>query len=246
MTDSAPTPPYPNPPIVEALVEIGVRPAVDADLESLRRLATSWGADYPRIEPTGLNRFRPGPAPEASAEQDGYKLTTDDRRDGVRLRSEDFTFSRLAPYGSWEPLRDDARRRWAGYRDALRPAAVTSAAVRYVNRLDLPGSFDDLPRYLTVLPSWPAGLGGRPGHLFVQFRLPQDDGETILTLTQATTEPPEPGVVSVVLDLDLHRPFPNDGPADEDALWKHFEALRRRKNEVFESCITDRTRKLFR
>ena len=46
-----------------------------------------------------------------------------------------------------------------------------------------------------------------------------------------------------MLDIDIFSD--QDVPDDEDAIWEFFERLHVRKNEVFESCITDTSRKLF-
>ncbi|MFN5625028.1 MAG: TIGR04255 family protein, partial [Planctomyces sp.] len=51
------------------------------------------------------------------------------------------------------------------------------------------------------------------------------------------------GCTSVVLDIDLFQDHAL--PNDEAELWKCFEALHDRKNEIFEACITDAARELF-
>ena len=75
----------------------------------------------------------------------------------------------------------------------------------------------------------------------MQLNIPQDD-QSVLLLNQAMVNPPAPGVVSVVLDLDLIRAIAV--PSEEDEIWDVFEKLHVRKNEIFEACITDETRRL--
>lgn len=84
------------------------------------------------------------------------------------------------------------------------------------------------------------GLSG----YFMQLQLPQPDLEGMLVLNQTLIPPPGPNLVSVILDLDL---FCKDNvPCDDQEIWKRFEILRTRKNEVFEACITNKTRRLIR
>jgi uncharacterized protein (TIGR04255 family) len=47
-----------------------------------------------------------------------------------------------------------------------------------------------------------------------------------------------------VLDIDVFRTV--DIPQTDPELWDLFEQLRKKKNEVFEACITEEARRLFR
>ena len=102
--------------------------------------------------------------------------------------------------------------------------------------------FGDLNEYLRTYPEvsldLPQGLSG----LFMQLTIPQADIKSMLQLTEALIEPSRPEVASIVLDVDLFRT--EDIPPDEQAVWDFFEVLRDRKNDVFEACITEKTREL--
>jgi uncharacterized protein (TIGR04255 family) len=63
-------------------------------------------------------------------------------------------------------------------------------------------------------------------------------------INQTIIEPANPAVVSLVLDIDVFRTV--DIPQTDPELWNLFEQLRKKKNEVFEACITDAARRLFR
>ena len=180
----------------------------------------------------------------ATQQHHGHAFKSKDRLQIVQTRLDGFGFSRLAPYQSWESFRDEARRLWAIYRTVVQPTRVTRVAVRYINRLDLPLPFDDLTDYLRtvpeVAPDLPQGLAG----YFMRLVIPNDDIESVLVINQALIEPTTEDMSSVILDFDLSRQA--NLPSDEDALWTIFDVLRERKNEVFEACITDRARELFR
>ncbi|MCO6459644.1 MAG: TIGR04255 family protein [Pirellulaceae bacterium] len=70
----------------------------------------------------------------------------------MQSRVNGFTFSRLAPYESWEPFRHEARRQWEVYRNRLNPQGVARIAVRCINRIDLPGDSVDLKEYFRTSP----------------------------------------------------------------------------------------------
>src|SRR5207253_4384748 len=94
----------------------------------------------------------------------GYTFTSSDGLQAFQSRLDGFTFSRLAPYNGWESFCSEARRLWNIYREVTQPQAVTRAAVRYINRLDLPLPIRDLKDYLRtvpeVSPDLPQGLSG--------------------------------------------------------------------------------------
>jgi uncharacterized protein (TIGR04255 family) len=61
-------------------------------------------------------------------------------------------------------------------------------------------------------------------------------------LTQTLVPPPQAGLVSVVLDIEMV--CANNVPSDDEAIWKLLNQLRQKKNEIFEACITDAAREL--
>ena len=101
--------------------------------------------------------------------------------------------------------------------------------------------FEDFKDYLRtvpeVSPDLPQGLSG----YFMQLQIPQEDLRAMLILNQAIIPPPTPKVVSVLLDIDLGREI--ELP-DTEAAWDVLEQLHTRTDQVFEACITDRTREL--
>ena len=79
---------------------------------------------------------------------------------------------------------------------------------------------------------------------FMQILLPLEDVKASVNIVETIVEPPVPGTVSVVLDLDFFRTA--ELPESEEELWKLFEVLRAKKNSVFETCITEKTKELIR
>jgi uncharacterized protein (TIGR04255 family) len=151
---------------------------------------------------------------------------------------------RLAPYESWESFRDEARRLWDIYYRVARPRKVVRVAVRYINRLDLPLPVLEMKDYLRTSPEVSPDLPQRLAGFFMQLIIPQEDIKATLPLRETTGEPPAPDVASVILDVDVFRT--DDLPSDEDGVWGVVEDLGRRSRQVFEACITEKTRELFR
>jgi uncharacterized protein (TIGR04255 family) len=185
-----------------------------------------------------------GAAASARSNIVGYLFKSADENQVFQARLDGFALSRLKPYESWKPFRDEARRLWDVYRSVAKPTRVTRVAVRYINRLDLPLPVQDLKDYLRTAPEVSSDLPQELAGYFLRLELPFKDIASVLVVNQTIVAPATPNVASVVLDVDVFRV--DDLPPDEQSMWDFFEVLRARKNEVFEACITDRARELFR
>lgn len=240
---------YLKAPITEAIIDlrIAVRPGID--LELLLQLSEETRVRFPRIDPiyetTGILQVKPGSSASASAhqKQTGFRAISTDAKTVCQRQLTGFTFSRLAPYESWEPFRDLARELWDQYRMAVAHEAVTRIAVRYVNRIDLPESPVELKHYFRTSPEVSSDLPQFMEGFFMQVRLPQAEIESTAILNQTIVPSGKADCTSVVLDIDLFRDHAI--PGDECGLWDCFEVLHDRKNAIFEACITDAARELF-
>lgn len=152
-------------------------------------------------------------------------------------------FSRLAPYDRWETFQSEARHLWDLYRSILKPAAVTRVAVRYINQINIPRSGVELKDYFRTGPEISPDLEQRLDACFMQIQIPQDDLNAKLSITQALVPPSAPETVSVLLDIDLFRT--TDLPKTEEEIWLLLGKFRKRKNQAFEACIKNETRRLF-
>jgi uncharacterized protein (TIGR04255 family) len=178
-----------------------------------------------------------------SRQQVGFRFASADEKQFFQARFDGFTVHRLAPYQGWAPLRNEARRLWGTYHQAVHPRKVRRVAVRYINRLDLPLPAE-MKDYLRTSPDvssdLPQGLAG----FFMELNIPQPDIKSTLLLREQLVRPMGQGVPWVALDIDLFRS--EEMPNDDAGMWTFIENLRTRKNEVFEACITDRTREMIR
>jgi uncharacterized protein (TIGR04255 family) len=241
-------PHYSKAPITEALIDIQVRLPESTSIDALR--ATISGDDARFKPPIPLKHsvfeFRFGPEQQAGAQHEdrGFLFPSVDGKHVLQARRDGFTLSRLAPYDRWENFRDDAKSLWTSYKKIAKPEVITRVAVKYVNRFDLTLPIGKLGQFFNVRPEVPGEKPQVVEGLFMQLQIPHNDIPAMLVLTQAIVPPPEVGMVSIVLDIDLF--CPNNPAGDDDDLWKLLERLHERKNQIFESCITDAARELIR
>jgi len=254
---------YDKAPIVEALVDLHVAPrpgltAIDLAV-NLEPLLLDTYADrqeiadpQPKLQVTiGSNGQ---PSVSVGVGLSGFRYTSHDKRRLLFCRLTSFTLSiQCDPtsvesrYDRWEVLRDEAYRLWAIYKKACEPLLVTRAAVRYINRFDLPSTRVELQDYFKLYPHEPQGLKYNDIHHFVvQTQMRQPDIEATAILNQATVPPVSPDMLSVLLDIDLFREQLNWEASRDDMIWDYVEKLHARENEIFEACITDKAREVIR
>jgi uncharacterized protein (TIGR04255 family) len=225
---------YSRSPITEAIIDFQVELPEGVGLSDLERCQDAAYPGKKALTDATATASRPV----------GFLFTSADGKQLSQARVQGFTMHRLAPYQGWQPFRDEARRLWDVYRQAVRPRQVTRLAVRFIHRLDLPLPVGELRDYLRtspeLSPELPQGLAG----FFLQLNIPQQDSKSTLLLRELVVPPATPEVASVVLDIDLLRT--HEIPANDAGMWALIDSFRDRKNEVFEACITDRTREVLR
>jgi uncharacterized protein (TIGR04255 family) len=237
---------YSKAPITEAIIDLKVTLPEDFSVDKLTEIHTRISDRFPTQEPihTGSLLFQAGPTIkiDASHQQYGFLFRSEDGLRIFQATLSGFTFNRLAPYETWKNFRDEARYLWDIYKDTCKPSSVTRAAVRYINRLDLPGPVLDFKDYLRTVPEVSPDLPQGLSSFFMQLQIPQEDLNCMLIINEAFTQPTSPEVVSVILDFDLFRE--QIWQSNDEDIWHFLGELRHRKNQAFEASITDKTRRL--
>lgn len=242
---------YSKAPITEAIISLHVSPRAELLLEELCQLQLEEEENYPQqesiLEISGQFEVRPDHGTSASSQSQkiGFKQISQDGKYIWQSRFKGFAFSRLAPYESWEPFQIEAMRLWLCYREQTQPQKVTRLAARFINRIDIPNTGKvELKDYFRTSPEISADLPQQLSGFFMQLQIPQIDLPGSVLINQTMIPPVREGVISVVLDIDVFRDI--DVPQKEEEIWDFFELLHRRKNDIFEACITDSTRELIK
>ena len=182
---------------------------------------------------------------KATAKQDqlGYAFVGGEGKHVAQFRVNGFSFSRLAPYQTWQQLRNEAKTLWESYRQIVGAALpVVRLGLRYVNQLDLPQPVRDFRDFIRSYPEISSDLPQQLAGFFMQVQIPQEDIGAMLVLSEVMVPPARPDVVSLVLDIAVF--MQGLKLESDDEVWSAMEVLRVRKNLIFEGCITNNTREL--
>lgn len=236
---------YKNAPIVEAIFDVKVN-QTQGGLEALEKIGDLVREHYPvkkaRIDFQGSLKIAEGKAPETKSESKkiGFIYANEDSTRQFQARLNGFTFNMLSPYTNWSDFSQEAFRLLEKYREVANPSDITRIALRYINKIMLPYPFKKFEDYIINMPSIPQSLPQTYERFLMQIQVPVEDN--IRTIITETIEPLSEGnklpfLLDIdVVDTDVH---------SFDVLESKFGKLRELKNNIFESCITDKSRELF-
>lgn len=240
---------YKSAPITEAVIEIRVQPPTPVDPAGLQHLAESLKADFPKQAPMQFLEMGIAQQPGQKIEQRfshstvGIRLSKTDGSRVLQLRHEGFAYSHMTPYTSWSAFKAEAQPLWKRYREVCSGAKLTRCALRYINRIDIPEVTIEPDDYFRLYPKVPEELPQQDViGMTLNLQMPQHDLHCVANVGQALVEPVKAGHISFILDIDIFRLEIESW--DDEAIWAFLDRLRDRKNEIFEACITDRTREL--
>lgn len=234
---------YRRAPIIEALVQFQFIPNTAFDFRSLTTAVRNpFSKLYPKTrrlvhQDVQINVDRL--ARPAVASKEILKLTSKDEKNNLYLRPDSFTFSELGTYDRWEAFVQRVQESFNVFLDNTPNRIINRVAVRFINRFDFPGPAVELSEYLVVHPLSPHGFKMKGFNM--QTILDLGDEKSHMIMRQALVAPPNPEVISVLLDLDL---FDISERPVSDEIWVVLEALHTKLDQVFEGCITDKTRAL--
>lgn len=244
-----------HPPIVEAVLDIDCDLPPGQELSALEAPAREhFSGAYPKVEQRIVREHRIETRADTPHDVsfrhavaiDAVQFAHDDGKQLVQVRSQGYSFNRLAPYTSLDDYLSEIERTWRLYVSIATPVQIRQVRLRYINRLLLP--LDEgkvrLKDYLRVPPTLPdeerlTFTGFVHQHAVLE---PDTGNQAHLILA---SQAPEGDRLPVILDIGVVAP--ERGEVDD---WPRIEAkihsLRALKNHLFDRSLTKRCLKLYR
>lgn len=242
MTNSPKYPNLSNAPITEALIDIQVVQNEPPAIESLRNVVEAIKDDFPvvedRIQTSIQVEFNKGEATTSRGQSpQGFNARSTDGLYVVQILMGRLTVSRLAPYVSWDDLREKAEHVWRIYLDNVNPLRVTRLATRYINRIELPDEPFELSGILKKPVEMPEGLPEGVGSYFVKLAIPDPDTGSVAFVHQILEGGGPQKQPFLIFDIDVFMQVDMD--VQKEDVWETLEGLRGYKNRIFFGCLTD-------
>ena len=237
---------YKYPPVTEAV--IGINFAEDIGKVLLKSISDKLAKNYPihqQLQNISVN-FDLSPHAGKDRNQvtevdEGHRRSSQDMTELALALSNSLVVSQLAPYPSWAIFAKRFMRDWKLVKKSIGYREINRVGVRYINRIDIPatGPLVHHEEFLNVFPRIPDMLNPLMAGA-VQTVSYFDDIKCKLTLNSGVVESPILNHRSFLLDLDVGREF--DVPQKDKDIFELLEAMRLKKNQVFEACISQRAR----
>jgi len=235
---------YARPPIIEAVISIQF--ADEIPVRSREKLKDRLKKDYPNVEDIAQHQFGFGPGHYVFSPPTiiGHKLLSTDLLNIIMITPKELIISRLSPYAGWEDLFGKGQQVWSIFMNVIGRKIVSRLGTRYINRIDIPSTNEseiDTTKYVRIGISVPNHQALEVYNVETVFPLKKKPFKAVMRTS--TVKSPLIGYSSIMLDLDV---YINEDISQDDAdIWNVINSFRDLKDELFESCITDRTRELF-
>lgn len=236
---------YDRPPITEAVIGITFSsPIKEAELLSVKNKLLTHYPDHQLIQHYDVNVDLSNKPTTTLNEHVGHRLSTRDMTELLLIQPATFSLSQLAPYPGWDIFLEHFVRDWATWKRVIGFRQITRIGVRFINRIDIPvtGSRIEYEDFLNIYPKLPSGFDLIEAYA-VQISKDLDDIGCHLKINTAAVPSPILGFSSFVVDIDISKE--TSVPQSDNDIYKLLGQIRTKKNDVFEACVSDRSRGLF-
>lgn len=251
MSDIAPPsvlgPPYPFPPITEAIVEYRFETTVG--LAARQKIGSKLAAYYPNEQLQVARGVKVDlDSSTAEFEDSGRRVrrSNQDENEILLLGEQSFAVSQLGVYPSWDHFHKRIERDWSVWKKVAGYEKITQIGMRFINRIDVPIDEDGKARhedYLTLRIELPEAYPDTAGYA-IMAHLPLEKLKAIAHINSGTIVPsPVPKFGAFLLDIDIVRMV--DVPQKDADIENLLLEMREEKNRLFESFITDAARERF-
>lgn len=239
-------------PIVEAVFDVDCDMPPAFDLAALEgKLQDAFHEEYPKFRTQYLEEFRierEGDQPSRHSAKraiQSLQFLQNEGKQLVQVRTQGFSFNRLAPYGTLDEYLPEIERVWCLFTSIASPVQIRIVRLRYINRILLPFANEhvELEHYLKVSPR-------RPEEEQLQFAgfLNQFAAVEVGTGHQVnivlTSQPRENDMLPIILDICVAS---TETAPLENWTWvlAKIQSLRVLKNRIFRNTLTDKCLTLF-
>lgn len=241
---------YPKAPIQEAVFDIRVDKVQNVDVDSYASLVKDQLSNYPKIEKQTVvsSQFKVDSNADDIITPDknekkviGAVFSKEDDNIKIQFRKDGFTFNMLSPYSEWSDFSAFAFKCWDLYKDVVKPNNIVRIALRYINRIELPLKDLYFGHYFNDMPAIPEVFEKTYAEFFLRtLTFCKDSGNPVILIRRTGKATEE--TLPFIIDIDV---FKKEN-IDLSHIQKEFQVLRKNKNDIFESLITDKTRNLFK
>ena len=242
---------YRNPPIVEAVSELGFYSASPWNLsypwlfhEKIKHIYTGLPQEQKLVGLEQTSQVEPSKerSPFTVVEQSKIQFPLEDGTGLIAVGPNIMSSHVYKPYPGWDVFRARFEEALRKYIEVANPDGVRRIGLRYINQLIIPGVQLDTSSYFTIPPAQLTDDCTVDNFLCRNEYIYRDEPIRAI-LNFARGDAPE-GSSAWLLDIDMVWQWPAE-PLPLYSVMNKIDELRRRERIIFEHLITDKARGLF-
>ena len=241
---------FEKPPIILSILQFRYKTIEDFSSEKFKTKGVLIKSDYPEIRERYIQQIHfTGNKPDGSThislddkKIDGIQFISKDKKKILVIGEDRFSYEMHGNYPGWETFSDEAGKHWEQFRNELGDIQLTGLSLRYINRINLPGDFNDISEYFTTFIQSSSGK-----HMINNFQLKytSNEPENHLTIHVGhVLEPPIEGNFPYLFDIDVI--YSSDIQNELKFIWETFNILRLKKNYIFNDGLTEKSKLIIR
>jgi len=239
---------YKNPPIIEVVCEFRFSPETEWDITVPGLLYEKIRDGFPHKE----QRIVQSVEISHTRGEVEHKIHTEERmvffdtskkiltQIGPRVLS----VNHLKPYSSWENFKPKIERSFKALLKIIHVKELQRIGLRYINKIEIPEKTVNLETYFDFRPFLGSNLPQDIVNFMVGCMLSFNNGRDLCKVELRSAVPDNPESSAFILDLDYFLSQPKTIIADDALNW--IENAHGEIEKVFEGCIKDSLRKIFK
>jgi uncharacterized protein (TIGR04255 family) len=240
---------YKNPPVIEALCEFQFIPSQkwDSTIPGLiydkvkdkfriREEQVGIGVKFETTERGVQHRIEPAPP--------RMQFYSEDRIALIQVAPNLLAVNHLKPYPTWAVFKPMILDALNIYKDVVNPKGFRRIGLRYINRIAVQAPSIEVEDYVSFYAPVPEGLPQVHKSFLARVEIPYDDRGDLMVITVGDASPEKPNETAIILDLDYNEGIPEAILMETCEEW--IEQAHSRLEKAFESCITEKSRALFK
>jgi uncharacterized protein (TIGR04255 family) len=239
---------YLNPPVTEAICEFRIALDTEWDLTVPGLYYARVRDELPVREQRRVRNVEVIMAEEGLREEllvrERMHYFTPDLANGIQVGPHLLAVNMLKPYTSWSRFRPRIEHAFQVLRDIVEVKTLEGIGLHYINVIEVSEGNADARKYISLVPPLAEILPGRPESLLVGCEIPFEEGREACRVEITDAIPQEKEGSAFLLDIEYYLSSPNTLSADEAMTW--LDGAHDRLVEIFEACILEPAREIFR
>lgn len=245
---------YANPPIVEAACE--VRLTLESSDEDSKWDPAVPGLVYEKVKGEFPLRKRgyvqeitflpskPDESPKVQNNEVAVFLT-EDKNTSIRvwLEAPRFSVRRSKPYQSWGEFKPKIQTALKEVMETVDVRGLSGISLRYLNQIEIPQKPVEVEDYFEFKPSLGDRLPQNTLDFIVGYIFPFEESRDLCKVQLTNGYSDKQNMSVFILDIDYMLIKPEEVPCGGTLEW--IEGAHQKIEEIFEGCITDKSRELF-